>query len=222
MGQVGKPALPVYNDIIAVPDNAVPTITILETESVEYSGYMIHPALEPATDNGEPDPEFEIDSVLYNTDEYFPENISSIVQIQKVRGISLAFIQICPVQFNPVTHSIKVYSKIKYRIEFTGSNKSFAKIGTENRPGFIKGLKNYIKNPNSIPDADLFQPKSAGKDYIIITHSNYIEAASELAKWKNQLGYSVEIVSQSSWISTQVKDAIHTMYNDWITHPDFL
>ncbi|MGM0650661.1 MAG: C25 family cysteine peptidase, partial [Bacteroidota bacterium] len=222
-GQVGKPALPAYHDILAIPENASPEISIIHSEYTEHTGFMIHPALEPAIDSDTIQPEFEMDSSLYNTNEFFPQNIVSINYIQKLRGIPLAFVRICPVQFNPVSNKIRVYSEIKYRVNFTGTETSFDDIATENSSDFIKTLKNLIKNPESVPDSesDSVSNRSNAKDYIIITHSDYDNAAAELAQWKQQLGYSVEIVSDNDWTSTEVKNEIHTRYHNWTPHPDY-
>ena len=100
MSELGKPELPSHNDVIAVPQNAKIKITIISAESKEYRGYMIHPALEPAIDTeGAPDPAFVIDNSQYNTNEYYPKDIVKIVDVQKLRGTPLAFVQIRPVQF---------------------------------------------------------------------------------------------------------------------------
>ena len=211
MTQVGAPAVPSHNDIIAIPDNAIAKVIILESKYEEFYGFMIHPALKPAHDTyGAPDPEFEIDEKIYNTDEFFPKNIVEIVNIQKLRGTPLAITQTRPVQFNPVTGKIRVYSKIKYKIEFSGSNKSFNRIATESSLHFTNLLKKSVVNNKFIPDGIKNSNNSkGGKEYIIITHSEYKNAADSLAKLKRQLGYSVEVVSQSEWTASQVKTAIH-------------
>lgn len=226
MGEVGKPALPAHNDLVAIPDNAQAKISILETESKEYTGYMIHPTLKPARDTyGAPEPEFELDPETYNTDAYFPDRLVDIVEILKLRGIPFATVQIRPVQFNPVTQTIKVHSKIKYRIEFTGTNRSDMSKSTSDSLNSGNMLRRYVLNPNSIISIkDGVSPISdgiIGKDYIIITHWDYDAAAAELARWKSQSGYSVEVVSQPNWTATQVRDAIHSRYQNWIPKPRY-
>jgi len=220
MDQVGSPAMPAHNDQIAIPLNADVRITILEAESLEYDGYMIHPALEPAIDTyGAPDPEFVINEKIYNTDAYFPDKIVDIIDIQTLKECPIGIVQIRPVQFNPVTGTIKVYSKIKYKLEFI-SGSSFGAVDNSVRSNGL--IKRIILNPASIPEGTTAgSTRAEGKDYIIITHSEYQAAADTLANWKRQKGYSVEVVSQSSWTSAQVKDAIHSRYASWSPHPDY-
>ena len=115
MNDIGKPALPAYNDFIAIPENATAKIIIIDKEFIEVTGFMIHPALKPALDTeGAPEPEFEINNILYNTDEFYPENIIEIINTPKLRSTALSLTLIRPVQVNPLTNTLRVYLKIKY------------------------------------------------------------------------------------------------------------
>ena len=223
MGDVGKPALPAHTDIVLFPSDVKPTITILETEVQILDGYFIHPALEPARDTyGTPEPEFEIDNKTYSTDEFYPANPVEVTDIQYFREAPLGFVQITPVQFNPVTKQIKVYTKIKYRVEFNGSSHIFSEIAENNSKNYTNLLKNYVLNNQDIPDGITHTESRDGeKNYIIITHSEYLSQANDLAEWKRQLGYSVEVVSQASWTASQVKTVIQDLYDLWTPHPDY-
>jgi hypothetical protein len=223
MGEVGKPAVPAHTDIIIFPSGEKPKINILETEVQILEGYNIHPALEPARDTyGAPEPEFEIDNTTYSTNEFYPANPVEITDIQYFREAPLGFVQIRPIQFNPVTKQIKVYTKIKYRLEFKGSSRIFSEIAKNNSNNYTDLLKNYVLNNQNIPDGIAHTESRDGeKNYIIITHSEYISQANDLAEWKRQLGYSVEVVSQSSWTASEVKTTIHDLYDLWTPKPDY-
>lgn len=229
MGQVGAPALPAHNEIIAMPKNAVGVITILESNYFDYPGFMIHPALKPANDTeGGVEPVFEKDISIYNSDNFFPEKIVEITNVGLGRGTPLAKVQVRPVQFNPVTGVVRVYTKISYRIDYKGGLESFGYIAQENSLHYTNLLKRNVLNSESIPDGisnsqsgSASGTRSAEKNYIIITHSEYLTEANELADWKRQLGYSVEVVSQSIWTATQVKTEIQTRYARWTPKPDY-
>ncbi len=228
--EAGKPALPAHIDIIAIPENAKATIKIISCETKEYDNFLIYPALKPALDKvGAPDPTFEIDSIFYQTDVTYPANIIDIVDIQKIRGLPLASVQICPIQYNPLKKKIIVHSKIRYKIEFTAAESFFN--SNDNSDYFLNNLTNIILNNKGIKD-EITKKQSivnksknindVSKNYIIITHSDYAAAADSLAKWKAQLGYSVEIVSKPNWSSSLVKSEIHNRYNNWVPKPDYV
>ena len=187
---------------------------------------MIHPALKPAIDTeGAPSPEFKKDETIYSKNEFFPKNVVEIVSVNLNRGTGLANTQIRPVQFNPVTGKIRVYTKIKYRLETTGGEGNFNYISKENTPHYINMLKRSVINSDCIPDGlsleEQKKNKSGAKNYIIITHSQYISQANELANWKRQLGYSVEVISKSSWTAADVKSEVHSRYSSWTPKPDY-
>ncbi len=225
LAQVGAPALPVHNELIAMPKGASLEIEVIESQYYEYQGYMIHPALEPALDTeGAEEPAFRIDEQLYQTNASYPANIVETPDIYYNRGIPLALLQVVPVQFNPVTSTIRVYTSIKVKLHFKGGEGSFASIAHDNSLHFTSLLKRNVLNSESIPDGisrRANNTRSEAKEYIIITHDQYISQAEELAEWKRQLGYSVDVVSRSSWTAAQVKDSIHTRYNNWTPKPDF-
>jgi len=223
MNAIGSPALPVYYAMVAIPFNSDISIEIIEAESTVHQGFMIHPALKPARDTyGAAEPEFEIDLAVYNSNQWFPADLASIEDIQKLRDLPIAQIGIKPVQFNPATREIRVYSKLRCRIIFNGSDASFDAIKHDNSRHYTRLIKNSIINPAGIPDGKVKGPSDVGeKDYIIITHAEYEAAADSLARWKRQLGYTVEIVTQSSWTTAQVKNAIQSRYTSWTPKPDY-
>ena len=223
IGQVGAPALPARNEIIAMPKGASGNITIINSEFYEYDGFMIHPALEPAIDTeGAPEPEFWIDEAIYGKNEFFPKNIVKITDVFLSRGSPLAVARVCPVQFNPVTGRIRVYTNIAYSIDYPNATSSFSEIANDNSLHYTNLLKRNVINSDNIPDGISFKDSKAGeKNYIIITHDEYLSAANDLANWKRQLGYSVEVVSQSSWTAAQVKTEIANRYAAWTPHPDY-
>lgn len=223
MGKEGQPAMPMHNDLIAIPENADAEIVILETDYIEYTGYYVHPALEPALDvEGAPEPAFKIDERIYNSDKFYPESITAIVEILKIRGLDVAVAQVRPVQFNPVTQTLRVYSKIKYRVEFPGSNKSYDSFGDSNSKHFTDTYSRTFLNGGNLPEGiSKFSPDDPSKNYIIITHDSYIDAADSLANWKRQMGYSVEIISRSNWTEVDVFTEIMQRYYSYIPHPDY-
>ncbi len=226
---VGKPDLPAHTDLIAMPIGAKATITILESEIVEYENYNVFPALKPATDNvGAKEPEFEIDNDFYSQDITFPASPVSITSTKYVRDMPVLAVRINPVQYNPAQKKLYVYKNIKYKITFSGGSKfvnvnqhserfleNYSNYFTVNGKSVKQEIENSTRATNEINSTD-------SKNYIIITTPEFAEAADSLAKWKMQLGYSVDIVSQVNWTSAQVNDAVHTRYNNWTPKPDYL
>ncbi|MEA3494852.1 MAG: C25 family cysteine peptidase [Bacteroidota bacterium] len=229
--EVGKAALPFHNDLVAIPHGAEVKITILKTEFREYNNILIHPALQPATDTyGAPEPEFEIDEEFYSSDILYPKKTVLVSEIAMIRGLKTGIIQFCPVQYNPAQRKVIVYSSIKYKIEFSNSSsfinkKQLSKNIFQKLPQNILNNKSLSQELISKTQYSTFrntQKRNAeSKNYIIITHDNYKEAADSLANWKRQLGYSVDIISKAYWNSSDVKNEIKTRYENWTPKPDY-
>ncbi|MBN2747771.1 MAG: T9SS type A sorting domain-containing protein, partial [Bacteroidales bacterium] len=199
-------------------------IEIIEAPYTEYSGFNIHPALDAASDEaGQPEPSFVKDSQVYSTNAFFPANIVEEDGIQVIRGISMAVIQIRPVQYNPVTGVIRVYSKIRYKLSFSPANNSFMELKYRNSDNFFTSMKNSVLNSDLLPKKSSVSTKSTNSaDIILLTTPTYQAAADTLAQWKRQLGYSVKMISSNSWTTTAVMDSVHNLYNSMTPHPDYL
>jgi hypothetical protein len=228
--EVGLPALPSHIDLVAVPEGAEYHLTIINDVPSISSTKRVFPALEPAVDTeGAPDPKFTINKDFYNSDAVYPLQNVSIIGEMKFRGIRMLMVQICPVQYNPSTEKLFLHENVNYKITFSGAN-TFVnyKNHTEN---YIDQLINYPLNAKSWKkEADSYYDNPANvtpvnnnsKNYIIITHSNYLAAADSIANWKRQMGYTVDVVSSNSWSALSVKNAVSTRYNSWTPKPDYL
>jgi PKD repeat protein len=225
MTEVGSPMLPAKNNHIAVPYGSQATIQILESKFQAYPETVdIHPVLELLPDCDKTiEAAFEIDPEVYGTDADFPDKLVKVVEYDSYRGVSLAVIQVRPMQINPVTGELKIYTKIKFKVTFSGGESAYNRY-SKNSKHANKMVRSAVLNRSLIPEGSgsSYEATDAGaKDYIMIVHSNYLAAAESLAAWKRQMGYSVEIVSQSSWTTTQVDDALKTRYNSWTPKPQF-
>ena len=224
---VGKPALPCYNDILAVPSKNGLGIKIVEAIYQDYKGFNIAPAIEPQIDSTSRLPiKYTLDKNIYDANSFYPSAVAEIISVQDFREAPIAFIQIRPVQYNPKTKTVRCYSRIKYQVIFSSSLKSQVSSITNDRNFDI--LRNVISNTTiSMESSSNSTLKSANaamttnRNYIIITTNTFLNAAKEFADWKTRLGSSCEIVSQSSWTSAQVKAAINQRYTNWTPKPEY-
>jgi PKD repeat protein len=226
LDEVGAPRLPAKNHHIALPYGSKAVVEIVDSAVKEYpDSYLIHPALQLAADCKDcPDPKFEIDRELYGTDAGFPANPVQVVETETFRGVQVAVIQVRPLQFNPVTGKLTAYTRLAFKVTYSGGERSFDRYSNANTDAANQMVKNVVLNRSALPkgvdrNKDFNKTRGDRKDYIMIVHSDYLTAAETLANWKRQMGYSVEIVSQSSWTTTQVNDALQTRYDSWSPKP---
>lgn len=230
MGQVGAPALPARNEVVALPRGSEASIEIINADYTEFEGYYVHPALEPAIDTeGAESPKFVRDEAIFSKNAWFPQSNVEIASVGLSRGTPLAVVQVTPVQFNPATRKIRVCTNIEFSITPVGGEANFDYISRENSITYTNNLKKAVINSASIPDGisenttpAMPTESATPKNYIIITHSEYLDEAMRLANWKRQLGYTVEVVSRSSWTAEEVKTEVHDRYSAWTPKPDYM
>lgn len=237
MQEVGKPSVPVKTEIIAIPSHAIPKITILYSENQIIPNIRIFPAQKPEIDS-KPSIQnsFAFDKMAYQSNSVFPVNVAEILDVQVLRGNKLVYLQIRPVQYMAKSNSIKVYSKLRIRVDFEGLNNSFTDYSKNQTDESLKILRNIVLNSHSIPKSVKQSFKINGKektgllpenineskDYIIITTTSYKAAADSLAKWKMQMGYKVDIVTKTAWDTISVRDSISIRYQNWNPKPGYL
>jgi len=223
--EVGLPSVPSHIDFVMIPKGATPSLQIITAPSVTYNNFLIYPALEPASDEyGSSEPDFIIDSSFYSTNTTFPTSPVIIREIVKYKGISLAMIEVYPVQYNPELRKLTVHSQISYRVDFSHATQfvnreDYSSNTLEMLPNLVinnQYLKQEIQQYLSINNDPISTP-----NYLIITHPDYIAAADSLAAWKERMGFKTEIISSSSWTSATVKSTIHSKYQNYTPKPDY-
>lgn len=220
----GRPALPARQFTFAVPAGHRAVVHLLSSRTTEYSGYTIYPARKPALDYiGAKEPAFEIDEAFYESDVLYPSDPVSLVNEQLYRGNKIVRVQICPVQCNPARKRLITYAKMRFEVRFLPEESAPLSIYRPSRLG-NKILSNIADNGTmviSVNEQSGIAPLDAPVDdiphpaggLVIVTVDDFLPAAETLADWKRRMGYEVEIISQSSWASSDaVRDTIHDRY----------
>lgn len=211
----GYPSLPAYQDIIAVSQSSNVSVSIVSSTYQDFQGFTIYPSQGAALDIDTVIP-FKINRAAYQTNSFYPGSLAEIKSKQDYKGIPLVLVQVNPVQYNPVTKTVRCYSNIKYRLTY--GNASFSK--TVNLQD-SKLLHNIISNRQFLLDK-LTIDYASSKNYIIVTTNKFLPAVERFAAWKRKTGFKTKILVQDSWTSEQVKEKVHTEYNSALVKPDYL
>ena len=183
--ELGKPQLPGYTDIIPL-NNDEADLQIFPSNYVEYSNLKIVPAQQQAVDKISVGSNYVFDNFVYNKNEFFPQELVRIQGIQDYRGQKYAFVRVNPVQYNPVSKSIRCYQNIQYRINNVRTSALIKRNEKKECQTFTKQEK-----------------------FIIITNNSLLSSIEDFVAWKKKLGYKVTIISKATWNSDQeVKDSI--------------
>ena len=217
----GDPELLKFTSNIQLPAKGISTFSVLESSYIEIEGINIAPSKGNLYRNIDPSSVPYSEGVIYNIDDDFPkEQVSmGIPYIHRdVRGQTINF---TPFAFNPVKKTLKVYNKIRIKINFetklVGQNEL---ISPKNRSISSEVNKIYKKrylNYHTPRYNSLGQEGSM----LIISPSEYFSEIQKLIDWKMKSGIEVELVDIATIGNSQtnIYNYVRNYYNQ---HPDFL
>lgn len=219
--EVGKPQVPIVRRYVAVPEGARVTPSVLVSNHRILEGFYVFPAQKALADVLGPedtsDPPFEIDSPAYEINDFYPSETVQLEGPINIRGVSTLIVQINPVQFNPVTNQLKVYSYLKIGLDFQGGRRSFrGRRGVS--PSFDAMLgRMLLNNDFLLSQKNVRAASDSGESFLIITHPNFLESANTLKDWKIKKGIQTEIkMFQSGTTAETIKDYIESVYPSYV------
>jgi gingipain R len=210
---------------IALPNNADAKIEVVSKEFSEIQNISITPSKGSLKRNINPlDIPYSFGSI-YQQNKFYPEQItevSSVYNLRNQKGVSLS---VFPVQVNAVTNTIKVYSKIIFKISYVSKNGSklslLAPVFNSNEEKNM--LTNRFINLASIVSNQkaAYTPINEFGSMLVIYHPPFANNIQPLADWKNQKGISTEmfstVITGTNYVS--VKNFIQSYYT---SHPNLL
>ena len=226
----GKPNLPSVNRFIAVPNNAKAKVIVNNYKKEILKNINIAPSRGIVSEYDTTNLAFIKDSDIYSKDELFPANIVSITENINMRGVETVGLNISPVQYNPVTKELVVYTEIELSIEYEGGD---SKFGDDRLRSMYWDpiLQHNILNYNSLPKinySERFQQwiadNAEGAEYLIIIPDKepFREYAQRLADYRKKQGIITKVYSLrdiNTYSPDGIKNWITEKYNNWEIAP---
>ena len=193
----GNPKLPVNRKLIEIPFGAIPEVHILSYKVDEYSledlgiENPVMPAQPPQPKDGTYLP-FEYNESAYKLNAYAPLELVSVETLGVMRGLRIARIDIAPVQYNPVTGMIRVYSEIEAEIVFTGADVMLTlEEKKKNEAPYFRSvgasLLNYKHEQASARDTITKYPVK----FVIVSDPMFEAQLQPYIEWKTKKGFTV-------------------------------
>jgi hypothetical protein len=241
---VGRPELPEVGQILEVPQDIAVTAELVQEESTVLKCYNVYPAqeLRPEGDKiarGEPLVKV-VDDDIYGKDGFYPLAVSPVEQPDwaVMRGHRLLFLKLHPVQFNPVTRELKIYSRVEVRLKYSKPAQSKKIAKRLQSPAFEAMLGNLVANylplDRMATEGSESDPKlRSGADYLIITDPAFHATndpnnpADRLAEWKRRKGLITRVVDTSSigsgtGTAADITTYLQTAYTTWDPAPTYV
>ena len=223
--EIGKPQLPAVRRYVAVPEGSAVKVEIVDSDYRDIEGYSVYPVQEPMPDLEDiAEPSFEIDTDLYQTDAFYPSEIVKTEGPVVIRGVSTVILEICPVQFNPVKQTARMYSYMKVKLSFEGGKRSSARKRLRS-PSFDRILNRLLLNPQNVfSGKETRAAYSNGDSLLIVTHPNFLDAANTLKSWKIRKGIHTQVrtTGETGNTASAIQAYVKNAYDTWNPPPTYL
>ncbi len=194
---IGDPKLPVNRKLIEIPFGAIPEVNILSYKVEEYKledlgiEFPLMPAQPPAPKDGSYVP-FRYNEAAYELNAFTPEKLVNVQVLGVMRGLRIARIDIAPVQYNPATGMVRVYSDIEAEVVFTGADVMLTlEEKKKNEAPYFKsagnGLMNYKHEQTSNRDTITKYPVK----FVIVADPMFQSQLQPFVEWKTKKGFTV-------------------------------
>lgn len=210
---------------VALPNNSDAVIEILSSEFSEIQDVLVAPSKGSLTRNVNPDDVPYTFADIYQQNKFYPETnveLNSMYLLRHQKGASLS---VFPIQVNAATKTIKVFSKIIFKVTYVNKNKEKQIL---NLPTFTSNeekeilLNRFINLPSIISNQKVtYTPTSEFGSMLVIYHPTFASNIQPLVDWKNQKGISTEmfstVITGTNYVS--VKNFVQSYYT---SHPNLL
>ncbi|MDR0206123.1 MAG: C25 family cysteine peptidase [Bacteroidales bacterium] len=192
----GAPDLIYLPTAIIIPDVGAAELDISYGTFTEIENIEIAPSKGNLSRSIDPETIPYVKGEVYSINDFFPGNLAKINEtfiMRDVRGLSLF---VYPVQYNPVTKTLRIYSEITITVNNT-ENEGENEFTTQKRhetidPTFAQMYENMFLNYNNLTRGF---PTGEEGELLIICAPTFMDEMQPYIDWKRTIGRKTTIVS---------------------------
>ncbi len=196
--QVGSPKLPVKSQLIEIPVGAEINVIVKIATSTEYSlaelgiEYPVIPLQPPVSKNSETTPPLVYNGQAYQRDQFGPGGLATVDILGMMRGVRVARLNLFPVQYNPVTHKIKVYELLDVLVEFKHPDLTATlRLKKNNDNPYFSGLNRMLVNYKPLNHTAKDTLTEYPVKYVIVSPVDFQPLLQPFIQWKRMKGFNV-------------------------------
>ncbi len=194
---IGAPQLPVLSKLVEVPAGATAEVQVISYELKEYKlsdfgiTQKLFPAQPPQAKSSVKNAAFAYNQQLYETNSFYGEALARVETAGYLRSVQLANLVISPVEYNPVTNTIRVYNNLVVEIRFNGADKARTnEMKAKTRSPYFRSVYSTVLNYQPI-DGMLDTISSVPVKYVIVSDPMFHDALQPFIRWKTKRGFKV-------------------------------
>jgi len=218
MLQEGSPELFYLTSSFIIPDKGSSDLKISYGQYQDFVNIEIAPSKGNLPRSIDPRTVPFVKGEVYQTNGFFPGTLASLRDpfvMRDVRGQSL---DVFPVQYNPVTKILRVYSEITITVDNTQTT-GINEFTNQKRHKAIDPQFNQMYNNLFINSSVVQQrgyPTGEEGELLIICHPAFMDAMKDYVDWKRKIGRKTKMIStaETGMTYTSIKNYIQEYYND--------
>ncbi|MGC9384818.1 MAG: C25 family cysteine peptidase [Kosmotogaceae bacterium] len=230
----GEPLLPSISRMIAIPQNSRLEVRITGSRKtvIPYVVPLCNP--ESIPENPAHSLIYKPDSSIYFGYNLYPQEIITVSEPFKIRGVDVCIVTITPFQWNPSDSSLTIYTSLNLQASFMGGNGHFGEDRLRGRY-WDRILQSNLMNYRSLDRIDYSQrviEKQSlkeigypyGAEFVIITPDNedFIYYANVMKNLRQEEGIIADVYTLSEVGTTfeQIENWIDYAYYSWPIAPE--
>ncbi len=222
--EIGKPDLPRFSKLVAIPNQGEVEVTILNFEEEIIRNINIYPRQRLQSESQPNDRSFIIDNDFYTNGEIFPGKIAELGEPAIMRDFRVVNLTINPFQFDPVKKELRIIKNIDLEITSSGNGGENIKSIIHPKSRFFQPLyESTVVNFNYLitRDEEYQQPCYL---FIYPDNASVLQTLDYLTEWKHQKGFEVIAAStaETGTELNQIKNYIQDAYDNWQNPPEFV
>jgi len=212
----GAPDLPVFATSLIIPDKSAMKVEVISSEYTEIDNVLIAPSKGNFTRQIDPATVPYEYGKYYDTDAIFPGDISKLNTPYIVRDYRGQVLKIQPFQYNPVTHTLRVYYNVTVKVTEDGESSINTIDRTASAEKIARTFTNvYKRHFLNYSTGSRYDPIDEEGDMIIISYGDFMDEIQPFADWKIKKGISCSIVDVGEiGGASDIKQFIQTAYDD--------
>ena len=218
-GDVGTPALPTFSRLLEIPDDAAVDVQYTRESTSDLAGYRLLPM-----QSDEPGNAFALNAAAYARDAFDSAPAVASGPPALGRDLRLVALKFRPVDYNPVTGTLRVADRIRVDVSFRGKSEENVRLQhrTTMAPSFDLLYRGLVANYSGPPEGVTIQN---GTYLIICPNDNAVTTRLQpLVDWRTRKGQPVVLATtaQTGTTTTSIKNWIQNAYDTWPNPPEYI
>lgn len=202
----GVPDLPKYAVSLMIPETGATGVEITGVEYQDFPDVTVAPSKGNLLRNVNPDTVPYVYSRLYEQDAFYPSQLAELQTPYAWRDVRGQALWIQPVQYNPVTKVLRVYTRVEVRVFSTGGAgvnecrpKSGRPISRPFRQLYEKTFFNF--DPRFLPETGGLNQRGGQngvpEKMLILAKDEFVDDLAPFVAWKQQTGIHTTVIPLS-------------------------